>query len=103
VKLVATRDQGFTNRNLIAPRRVIASGSAPAKTAGSRASQHEAGRLRRGRTTYSVAGVEDSASLMAFGAVKDRRDNGACDRNTPGSCARHPVVPYISALVKLDG
>ena len=69
-----------------------------------------AGRSPRGPTPTSVAGVEDSARLYGFGAVKTKVDIVHADRNTPGFMRSPPVVPYIYALesamdelaVKLD-
>jgi xanthine dehydrogenase YagR molybdenum-binding subunit len=45
-----------------------------------------------------VAGVEDSARLYAFGAVRTKVNIVHADRNTPGFMRSPPVVPYIYAL-----
>jgi xanthine dehydrogenase YagR molybdenum-binding subunit len=45
-----------------------------------------------------VAGVEDSARLYGFGAVKTHVQLVHADRNTPGFMRSPPVVPYIYAL-----
>jgi xanthine dehydrogenase YagR molybdenum-binding subunit len=45
-----------------------------------------------------VAGVEDSARLYSFGAVKTAVKTIHADRNTPGFMRSPPVVPYIYAL-----
>src|SRR3979409_2413751 len=47
---------------------------------------------------YSVAGVEDSARLYGFGAVRTGVKIVHADRNTPGFMRSPPVVPYIYAL-----
>src|SRR5258705_2218910 len=47
---------------------------------------------------YAVAGVEDSARLYGFGAVKTHVSLVHADRNTPGFMRSPPVVPYIYAL-----
>ena len=47
---------------------------------------------------YAVAGVEDSARLYGFGAVKTHVTLVHADRNTPGFMRSPPVVPYIYAL-----
>src|SRR5439155_3987507 len=47
---------------------------------------------------YSVSGVEDSARLYGFGAVKTGVTIVHADRNTPGFMRSPPVVPYIYAL-----
>ncbi len=45
-----------------------------------------------------MAGVEDSARLYGFGAVKTHVTLVHADRNTPGFMRSPPVVPYIYAL-----
>ena len=45
-----------------------------------------------------VAGVEDSARLYGFGAVRTAVTVVHADRNTPGFMRSPPVVPYIYAL-----
>jgi xanthine dehydrogenase YagR molybdenum-binding subunit len=45
-----------------------------------------------------VAGVEDSARLYGYGAVKTGVTLVHADRNTPGFMRSPPVVPYIYAL-----
>jgi xanthine dehydrogenase YagR molybdenum-binding subunit len=47
---------------------------------------------------YVVAGVEDSAHLYAFGAVRTKVNIVRADRNTPGFMRSPPVVPYIFAI-----
>jgi xanthine dehydrogenase YagR molybdenum-binding subunit len=59
---------------------------------------HEGWEVTSRPDSYSVAGVEDSARLYGFGAVKTRVSVVHADRNTPGFMRSPPVVPYIYAL-----
>src|SRR5262249_25687576 len=60
--------------------------------------QHEGWEITSRPDSYSVAGVEDSARLYGFGAVKTAVTVVHADRNTPGFMRSPPVVPYIYAL-----
>ncbi len=97
VKLVATRDQGFTIATYRAEtRHRIRIG---AGREGRIASfQHDGWEVTSRPDDYSVAGVEDSARLYGFGAVKTSVKTVHADRNTPGFMRSPPVVPYIYAL-----
>jgi xanthine dehydrogenase YagR molybdenum-binding subunit len=97
VKLVATRDQGFTIHTYRAEtRHRIRMG---AQRDGKITSFiHEGREIASRPDSYSVAGVEDSARLYGFGAVKTRVSLVHADRNTPGFMRSPPVVPYIYAL-----
>ena len=97
VKLVATRDQGFTIQTYRAEtRHRIRMG---AQRDGKITSFiHEGWEVTSRADQYSVAGVEDSARLYGFGAVKTRVSVVQADRNTPGFMRSPPVVPYIYAL-----
>ena len=109
VKLVTTRDQGFTVQTYRAEtRHRIRIG---AERGGKIASFiHEGWEVTSRPDPYSVSGVEDSARLYGFGAVKTGVTLVHADRNTPGFMRSPPVVPYIYALesamdelaVKLD-
>lgn len=109
VKLVATRDQGFTIATYRAEtRHHIRIG---AQRDGKITSfVHEGEEVSSRPDDYSVSGVEDSARLYGFGAVKTGVTIVHADRNTPGFMRSPPVVPYIYALesamdelaVKLD-
>ena len=109
VKLVATRDQGFTIATYRAEtRHRIRIG---AQRDGKIVSfSHEGWEVTSRPDPYAVAGVEDSARLYGFGAVKTNVTLVHADRNTPGFMRSPPVVPYIYALesamdelaVKLD-
>jgi xanthine dehydrogenase YagR molybdenum-binding subunit len=97
VKLVATRDQGFTIQTYRAEtRHRIRMGA----QRGGRITSfiHEGWEVTSRPDSYSVAGVEDSARLYGFGAVKTRVSLVHADRNTPGFMRSPPVVPYIYAL-----
>jgi xanthine dehydrogenase YagR molybdenum-binding subunit len=97
VKLVATRDQGFTIQTYRAEtRQRIRIG---AQRDGKITSFiHEGWEVTSRPDPYSVAGVEDSARLYGFGAVKTRVSLVHADRNAPGFMRSPPVVPYIYAL-----
>jgi xanthine dehydrogenase YagR molybdenum-binding subunit len=90
VKLVATRDQGFTIQTYCAETRLrIRMG---AQRDGKITSFiHEGWEVTSRPDSYSVAGVEDSARLYGFGAVKTRVSLVHADRNTPGFMRSPPV------------
>jgi xanthine dehydrogenase YagR molybdenum-binding subunit len=97
VKLVATRDQGFTVSTYRAEtRHRIKIGAQPNGKITS--FQHDGWEVTSRPDDYSVAGVEDSARLYGFGAVKTSVKTVHADRNTPGFMRSPPVVPYIYAL-----
>ncbi|MGH6663525.1 MAG: xanthine dehydrogenase family protein molybdopterin-binding subunit, partial [Pseudolabrys sp.] len=97
VKLVATRDQGFTIATYRAEtRHEIKIGAQ--KNGKITSFQHEGWEVTSRPDDYSVAGVEDSARLYGFGAVKTSVTLVHADRNTPGFMRSPPVVPYIYAL-----
>jgi xanthine dehydrogenase YagR molybdenum-binding subunit len=97
VKLVMTRDQGFTVATYRAEtRHRIRMG---AERSGKITSFiHEGWEVTSRPDPYSVAGVEDSARLYGFGSVKTHVNLVHADRNTPGFMRSPPVVPYIYAL-----
>jgi xanthine dehydrogenase YagR molybdenum-binding subunit len=97
VKLVATRDQGFTITTYRAEtQQTIKMG---AQNDGKITSFiHEGWEVTSRPDAYSVAGVEDSARVYGFGAVKTGVTVMHADRNTPGFMRSPPVVPYIYAL-----
>jgi xanthine dehydrogenase YagR molybdenum-binding subunit len=97
VKLVATRDQGFTIATYRAEtRHAIKIGAQ--KNGKITSFQHDGREVTSRPDTYSVAGVEDSARMYDFGAVKTGVTLVHADRNTPGFMRSPPVVPYIYAL-----
>ena len=97
VKLVATRDQGFTIATYRAETRhhIRLGASRDGKLVGY---SHEGWEISSRPDPYVVAGVEDSAQLYAFGAVRTKVNVVHADRNTPGFMRSPPVVPYIFAL-----
>jgi xanthine dehydrogenase YagR molybdenum-binding subunit len=109
VKLVATRDQGFTIATYRAEthHRIRMGAERSGKIT---SFSHEGWEVTSRPDPYAVAGVEDSARLYGFGAVKTHVTLVHADRNTPGFMRSPPVVPYIYALesamdelaVKLD-
>ncbi|MGN6459759.1 MAG: xanthine dehydrogenase family protein molybdopterin-binding subunit [Pseudolabrys sp.] len=109
VKLVATRDQGFTIATYRAEtRHRIRIGAA--RNGKIASFEHQGWEVTSRPDAYSVSGVEDSARLYGFGTVETGVTLVHADRNTPGFMRSPPVVPYIYALesamdelaVKLD-
>jgi xanthine dehydrogenase YagR molybdenum-binding subunit len=97
VKLVMTRDQGFTVTTYRAEtQHKIRIGAE--KNGKIKAFIHEGWEVTSRPDSYSVAGVEDSARLYSYGSVKTAVTNVHADRNTPGFMRSPPVVPYIYAL-----
>lgn len=97
VKLVATRDQGFTIQTYRAEtrQRIRMGARRDGKIVGF---VHEGSEVTSRPDPYAVAGVEDSARLYHYGAVKTHVTLVHADRNTPGFMRSPPVVPYIYAL-----
>lgn len=97
VKLVATRDQGFTIATYRAETRhhIRLGARRDGKLVGY---THEGWEISSRPDPYVVAGVEDTAQLYAFGAVQTKVNVVHADRNTPGFMRSPPVVPYIFAL-----
>ncbi len=97
VKLVVTRDQGFTTATYRAETRhhIRLGANRDGKLVGY---SHEGWEISSRPDPYVVAGVEDSAQLYAFGAVATKVNIVRADRNTPGYMRSPPVVPYIYAL-----
>ena len=97
VKLVATRDQGFTIATYRAEtqHRIRIGAEQSGKIT---SFIHEGSEVTSRPDPYAVAGVEDSARLYGFGAVKTHVQLVHADRNTPGFMRSPPVVPYIYAL-----
>jgi xanthine dehydrogenase YagR molybdenum-binding subunit len=97
VKLVATRDQGFTIQTYRAETRhhIRIGAQRDGKINGF---IHEGREVTSRPDPYTVAGVEDSARLYNYGTVKTHVTLVHADRNTPGFMRSPPVVPYIYAL-----
>ena len=97
VKLVATRDQGFTIATYRAEtRHQIKIGAQ--KDGRITSFQHQGWEVTSRPDDYSVSGVEDSARVYGFGSVKTGVTLVHADRNTPGFMRSPPVVPYVYAL-----
>lgn len=97
VKLVATRDQGFTIATYRAEtRHKIRMGAA--RDGKIVSFEHYGWEVTSRPDDYSVAGVEDSARLYGYGTVKTGVTLVHADRNTPGFMRSPPVVPYVYAL-----
>jgi xanthine dehydrogenase YagR molybdenum-binding subunit len=97
VKLVATRDQGFTIATYRAEtrHRIRMGADRDGKIVGY---SHEGWEISSRPDPYVVAGIEDAARLYGYGAVKTQANIVHADRNTPGFMRSPPVVPYIYAL-----
>ena len=97
VKLVVTRDQGFTVSTYRAEthQRIRMGARRDGKIT---SFIHEGWEITSRPDPYSVSGVEDSGRLYGFGSVKTRVTLVHADRNTPGFMRSPPVVPYIYAL-----
>ncbi|HEY2755536.1 MAG TPA: xanthine dehydrogenase family protein molybdopterin-binding subunit [Pseudolabrys sp.] len=97
VKLVATRDQGFTIQTYRAETRhhIRLGAQRDGKIVGF---SHDGWEVTSRPDPYTVAGVQDSARLYNYGTVKTHVTLVHADRNTPGFMRSPPVVPYIYAL-----
>jgi xanthine dehydrogenase YagR molybdenum-binding subunit len=97
VKLVPTRDQGFTIATYRAEthHRVRLGARRDGKML---AYSHEGWEVSSRADPYVVAGVKESAHLYGFGDVATKVNIVRADRNTPGFMRSPPVVPYIFAL-----
>jgi xanthine dehydrogenase YagR molybdenum-binding subunit len=97
VKLVPTRDQGFTIATYRAEthHRVRLGARRDGKMVGY---SHEGWEVSSRPDAYVVAGVKESAHLYGFGDVATKVNIVRADRNTPGFMRSPPVVPYIFAL-----
>jgi xanthine dehydrogenase YagR molybdenum-binding subunit len=97
IKLVATRDQGFTIATYRAETQhhVRLGATRDGKFVGY---SHEGFEISSRPDTYKVAGTEDTAHLYAYGAVCTKVTVVHADRNTPGFMRSPPVVPYVYAL-----
>ncbi|MDB5651783.1 MAG: aldehyde oxidase and xanthine dehydrogenase a/b hammerhead [Hyphomicrobiales bacterium] len=97
VKLVATRDQGFTIATYRAETRhrirlgATAAGKLVAYT-------HEAWEVTSRPDPYLVGGTEDTCRMYDFGNVTTHVNIVHADRNTPGFMRSPPETPYMYAL-----
>ncbi len=99
VKLVVTRDQGFTIATYRAEtrHRIRLGAARDGKIA---AYSHEvAGNCRRGTDDYVVGGNENARrDVWRARMCRPRSTSCKADRNTPGFMRSPPDVPYIYAL-----
>lgn len=97
VKLVVTRDQGFTTTTYRAETkhrlRLAAS-----RTGLITAYGHEAWELSSRTDDYVVAGNKNSTAMYAISNVLTKVSIAKADRNTPGFMRSPPEVPYMYAL-----
>jgi xanthine dehydrogenase YagR molybdenum-binding subunit len=97
VKLVVTRDQGFTIQTYRAEtRQHIRIGAR--RNGKIVAFIHEGQEVTSRPDPYTVAGVEDSGRIYDYGTLKTHVALVHADRNTPGFMRSPPVVPYIYGL-----
>jgi xanthine dehydrogenase YagR molybdenum-binding subunit len=97
VKLVATRDQGFTIATYRAETRhhVRLGASRDGKL---RVVAHEGWEVTSRPSTYNVSGTTTTARLYASPNVWTRVNVVRADRNTPGFMRAPPETPYLFAL-----
>jgi xanthine dehydrogenase YagR molybdenum-binding subunit len=97
VKLVMTRDQGFTVTTYRAEtrHRIRLGASREGKIS---AYIHEGWEVTSRPDAYLVGGTKNSTHLYGFGNVASRVFIVRADRNTPGFMRSPPEVPYIYAL-----
>ncbi|MGQ4274499.1 xanthine dehydrogenase family protein molybdopterin-binding subunit [Terrihabitans sp. B22-R8] len=97
VKLVATRDQGYTVSTYRAETKhhVKLGADEKGKLV---AYWHEGQEVTSRPDAYSVKGTDETSHLYHFGAVHTKVDIVHADRGTPGFMRSPPVVPYVYAL-----
>jgi xanthine dehydrogenase YagR molybdenum-binding subunit len=97
VKLVATRDQGFTVSTYRAEtrHRVRLGARKDGKLVGY---AHEGWELTSRPDRYVLTGMAETARLYAFGTVKTKVNVVHADRSTPGFMRAPEIVPYLYAL-----
>jgi len=97
VKLVATRDQGFTIATYRAETRhqIQLAASRDGKLT---ALRHEGWELSSRADPYAVGGTKTTTRLYACPNVESRVSIVRADRNTPGFMRSPPEVPYMFAL-----
>lgn len=97
VKLVATREQGFTIATYRAEtRHHIRLGAG--RDGRLQALVHEGWEVTSRPTNYSVAGTETTARIYACPNIATRVTVAHADRNTPGFMRAPPETPYAFAL-----
>ncbi len=97
MKLVATREQGYTIATYRAETRHHVQLAAEARwTAGSL--RHEGWEVTSRPSDYNVSGTETTARMYACPNILTRVNVVHADRNTPGFMRAPPDVPYMFAL-----
>ena len=97
VKLVATRDQGFTIATYRAEtRHHLQLGATPDGKL--TALRHEGWEVTSRPSKYNVAGVESTARMYACPNIETAVNVVHADRNTPGFMRAPPDTPYMFAL-----
>ncbi|HEY3697159.1 xanthine dehydrogenase family protein molybdopterin-binding subunit [Phenylobacterium sp.] len=97
VKLVATRDQGFTIATYRAETRHRVQLAADRKGRLT-ALTHEGWEVTSRPSSYNVSGVETTARMYACPNIATRVSVVHADRNTPGYMRAPPDTPYMFAL-----
>ncbi len=97
VKLVATREQGFTIATYRAETRhhVQLAAEADGRLV---ALRHEGWEVSSRPSSYTVSGTETTARMYACPNILTRVNVVHADRNTPGFMRAPPDVPYLFAL-----
>ncbi len=97
VKLVATRDQGYTIATYRAEtRHHVQLGASPDGKL--TAFRHEGWEVSSRPSTYTVSGTETTARMYACPNILTRVNVVHADRNTPGFMRAPPDVPYMFGL-----
>ena len=97
VKLVASRDQGFTIATYRAETRHRVKLAAD-RNGKLLAYLHESFELTSRPDNYNVAGTTSTAVMYNYGSVATKVNIVHADRNTPGFMRSPPEVPYMYAL-----
>jgi xanthine dehydrogenase YagR molybdenum-binding subunit len=97
VKLVASRDQGFTIATYRAETRHHVKLAAD-RNGRLLAYLHESFELTSRPDNYNVSGTTSTAVMYNYGAVATKVNIVHADRNTPGFMRSPPEVPYMYAL-----
>ena len=97
VKLVVTRDQGFTTTTYRAETRHHIRMAAD-KAGKLQAYSHEGWEVSSRADDYAVGGTENSVEIYAVPNVASKVHIVHADRNTPGFMRSPPETPYIYAL-----
>ena len=97
VKLVATREQGFTLRTFRAETRHHVRLGAD-REGRLTAVDHESWELTSRKDRFAVAGSDSTARLYACANVRTHVANVEADRQTPGFMRAPPETPYLFAM-----